>query len=82
MQLNSLDGSATNIRNYSANIRDEVSLHSRLLQSTNEDMDNAQDLINRNYRIFSDVVRRSSKRWLYFVIVALAAILMILIFAL
>ncbi|SOV74537.1 SNARE protein, putative [Plasmodium sp. gorilla clade G3] len=78
-QLNFLEGTTHNLKNISYNINNEIQVHNELLDDIDRDMEETNNLLDRNRNIFERVTSNTSNYFLYFLIVILTASLIFFI---
>ncbi|SBT35954.1 SNARE protein, putative [Plasmodium ovale wallikeri] len=78
-QLNFLEGTTHNLKNISYNINNELQVHNELLDDIDRDVDETNNLLNRNRNIFSRVTNNTSNYFLYMIIAVLTTTLVLFI---
>ncbi|SBT01068.1 SNARE protein, putative [Plasmodium malariae] len=78
-QLNFLEGTTHNLKNISYNINNEIQVHNELLDDIDRDMDETNNLLNRNRNIFERVTNNTSNYFLYIIIAILTTTLVLFI---
>lgn len=78
-QLGFLEGSVKNLKDISYAIKDEVDIHRRLLDATEQEVEGASIQIKQQRRLLNKLLKRHSN---VFLVLAAAALLCLLIFVL
>ncbi|GAW81260.1 hypothetical protein, conserved [Plasmodium gonderi] len=78
-QLNFLEGTTHNLKNISYNINNELQVHNELLDDIDREVDETNNLLNRNRNIFERVTSNTSNFFLYVIISVLTVSLFLLI---
>ncbi|CRH00365.1 SNARE protein, putative [Plasmodium relictum] len=78
-QLNFLEGTTHNLKNISYNINNELNVHNELLDDIDKDIDETNNLLNRNRNIFTRVTSNTSNYFLYVIIGILTTTLILFI---
>lgn len=78
-QLSFLEGTTHNLKNISYNINNELRVHNELLDDIDRDVDETNNLLNRNRNIFERVTNNTSNYFLYVIIAVLTTSLVLFI---
>ncbi|CRG96562.1 SNARE protein, putative [Plasmodium gallinaceum] len=78
-QLNFLEGTTHNLKNISYSINNELNVHNELLDDIDKDIDETNNLLNRNRNIFTRVTSNTSNYFLYVIIAILTTTLILFI---
>ncbi|KJP85692.1 hypothetical protein AK88_04669 [Plasmodium fragile] len=78
-QLSFLEGTTHNLKNISYNINSELRMHNELLDDIDRDVDETNNLLNRNRNIFERVTNNTSNYFLYVIIAVLTTSLVFFI---